>query len=142
MDYVARAGAADMGGAGMNIVVVAIALLVGVAIASLLPAVLAWQRRGPQVEIVPTAATVWFITAAFVSVYDLLAFKRWQDEYRLRLMTGYLESSDTTGAPALHLKLYAGLAAWYLVMLVLSLRRGPPAPPASAPPPPPVPGTP
>ena len=138
MDFVAKAVPPDLSGARMNIVVVAIGLLVAIAVLAVLPAICAWQRRGPHVDTVPTAAVLWGIVAALSSVYDLLALSRWQSEYRVRLMSGYLDSADTSGAPPLHAKLYAGLAAWYFIMLLLSLRRGANAvfPPTNDEPPP------
>ena len=111
-------------GPDLNVMVVCLVVVGVVALFALWPMILGWQRKGSHRESLPPLATIWGVATAAVAVQALLAQAKWQAEWQLRVMSGYFNSTDTTGAPPLRWNLYGALAGWYVVMVLLGLRRG------------------
>jgi len=126
--YLANAGRTDVSGAEVNLTVICIGIVAVVAVIALLPMIFAWQRRGRFADAITTYAPVWGIAMAGVLVNTSLAWNRWLGEAHMRLMSGYAESTDTTGAPVPPLKLIGGLVAVWVAMLAASQLRGAPRP--------------
>ena len=90
----------------------------------LVPIEIAVGRRPRQREIINTIAFWWGLVAAWSAVSLTIAEFNWKKEWLLRVMTGYLNPRDTTGAPPWPWTLWTILAIVYGALLVFTLAPG------------------
>jgi hypothetical protein len=125
----------DLSSSGWLLILECCGVILGVAVLAIVPMAIAALRWHRQREIVDTIALWWGLAAAGSAVWLTIAEFNWKREWLLRVMTGYLNPRDTTGAPPWPWTLWTILAIVYGALLLFTLATGmrvrPPA--ASAP---------
>jgi hypothetical protein len=114
----ANAEPADLSASGWLLILECSGVILGVAALVLAPIEIAAGRRPRQREVVKVIAYWWGLVAAWSAVSLTIAEFNWKKEWLLRIMTGYLDPRDTTGAPKWPWTLWAVLAIVYGALLV------------------------
>jgi hypothetical protein len=114
----------DLSASGWLLILECCGAILGVAVLVIVPMAIAALRRHQQREIVNTIAFWWGLVAAGSTVWPTIAEFNWKKEWQLRIMTGYLDPRDMTGAPRWPGTLWTLLAIAYGVLLVFTLVPG------------------
>jgi hypothetical protein len=124
----AYAESGDPGATNLVIVLGGAFIVAAVAVMAFVLIVISRSRRHRRADLIAVAAAVWALIAARSLLYAGVSQMNWSREYQLRLQTGYLDPSDTNGAPRLPVGTWTGLGVVYVVMLgwSLSQKRGKP----------------
>jgi hypothetical protein len=113
----------DLSASGWLLILECCGAILGVAALVIVPMAIAALRRHQQREIVNTIAFLWGLIAAGSTVWLTIAEFNWKKEWQLRIMTGYLDPRDMTGAPRWPGTLSTILTIAYGVLVVFSLIR-------------------
>jgi hypothetical protein len=108
------------------LVVISAALVLVVAGAAFVPLRLAWRGRHRQVEAITTTILFWGLAAAGSLIWAANAEFKWNQEYTLRIESGYADPRDLSGAPQLPWMLWGILAGVYVGLILWSASRRPP----------------
>jgi hypothetical protein len=114
----------DLSSSGWLLILECCGVILGVTGLAIVPMVIAALRRHRQREIVNTIAFGWGLAAGGRTVWLTIAEFNWKKEWLLRVMTGYLNPRDTTGAPPWPWTLWTILAIVYGALLVFTLAPG------------------
>jgi hypothetical protein len=99
-------------------------VLVGVAVLVAIPCAISNRRRNRQGELILAGALFWGLGAAWTGLGALVAQWNWSKERMTLLLGGYYKTVASDPGPRLPWGWWTLLAALYLVLLGLSLRRG------------------
>jgi hypothetical protein len=126
--FLANAEQTDLSGSGTIIVLIALGVVAAVAVLALVPIVLGRQRErsgGPRATGIIVGALLWaLVTGATVTLWAASAYS-WKQEQTRRLMTGYGDPHDVSGAPSRPILLWAFLAGGYVALIVFTQVRKP-----------------
>jgi hypothetical protein len=114
----------DLSASGWLLILECCGVMVSAAVLAIAPMALAALRRHGRQEIVNTIAVGWGLAAAGNALWWTIAEFNWKKEWLLRIMTGYLDPRDTTGAPPWSWTLWTILAVVYGVLFAVALAPG------------------
>jgi hypothetical protein len=120
----AYAEPADLSASGWLLILECCGAILFVAALAIVPMAIAAHRRHQQREIVNTIAFMWGLIAAGSAVWLTIAEFNWKKEWQLRIMTGYLDPRDVTGAPRWPGTLWTILTIAYGALVVFTLVSG------------------
>jgi hypothetical protein len=120
----AYADPTDQSNPSIQIVVISAGIALGAVILALLPISIAWKRRHRQSETVVPIGILWGLATAAVCIYAYITQASSAKERMARIMSGYYDPQDNSGAPALPWGIWLLLAAVYIVLIVWSLTSG------------------
>jgi hypothetical protein len=111
----------DLSASGWLLILECGGVILGMAVLVIVPMAVATLRGHRQQEIVNTIAFFWGLVAAWSTVWLTISEFNWKKEWRLRIMTGYMDPRDTTGAPPWPWTLWTTLMIVYGALLVFAL---------------------
>jgi hypothetical protein len=120
----ANAEPTDLSASAWLLILECCGVILGVVALVLVPVEIAAGRRSEQREVVNSLAFWWGLVAAWSAVSLTIAEFNWKKEWLLRIMTGYLDPGDTTGAPQWPWRLWTILTILYAALLVFVLASG------------------
>jgi hypothetical protein len=114
----------DLSASGWLLILECGGVILGMAALAIVPMAVAAVRGHRQQEIVNTIAFLWGLVAAWSAVWMTMSEFNWKKEWRLRIMTGYMDPRDMTGAPQWPWTLWTALTIVYGALLVFTLASG------------------
>jgi hypothetical protein len=110
----------------LALIVVSAALVLVVAGIAFVPLRLAWRGRHRQAEAITTVVLFWALATAGSLIWITNAEFNWNQEYTIRIQSGYADPRDLSGAPQLPWLIWGILAGVYVGLIFWSASRRPP----------------
>jgi hypothetical protein len=114
---------ADLTGGEWTFVLLCALVLVGAAILAVFPIAMANRRRNPQGELILAGSLFWGGGAAWSTLSWVLSTWKWSREKSTLMLEGYYKTAIADPAPRVPWPWWLALAALYVLLLALSLRR-------------------
>jgi len=119
--FFAYAEPTDLSGSGWLLIMLCGAILIGICGLVLVPIGMARYGRLRRTEAITAMAALWGLVAAWNALSFAIAEFTWNQEWLLRVQTGYFDPKNTKGAPVWSWPLWGSLALVYSLLVGLSV---------------------
>jgi len=116
---------ADLTGGDWGFVLLCTLVLLGAAVLSAFPIAISNRRRNPQREWILAGSLFWGAGSAWSSLSWVIAAWNWSKEKNTLMLAGYSRTVAADPGPQAPWMWWMALAAFFLIVLGLSFRRGP-----------------